>query len=235
MLKVSHISNIQIYTEEWDKARLGRFTSSRIHLLMSDRFSTTDCVSYIYQKVGETITCKTTATEDDIIEDENTSWGRENEPAAIRKFGRIKGIEFLVTQKIIFAPEGQFSSTPDAIWIHSASVLKADEYNVSTLEVKCPRKYHKFIPLWECNTPDDLKKFNKSYYWQVIDQMYNCDAAVGYFACFHPLFPEETNMKIIEFNKISMWPEFKKMKDRKEMALQHFKQVRAKFYPLAVQ
>lgn len=231
MLKVAHISNIQIYTEEWDRIRLGRFTSSRNHLLTSDKFNTNDCINYVYQKVGESITAKTTAVEEDVIEDENTSWGRENEPAAIRKFGRTMGIEFLVTQKIIFDPNTQFSSTPDAIWIHGASILKEGEYNVSTLEVKCPRKYHKFIPLWKCSTPADLKKFNKSYYWQVIDQMDNCDSAVGYFACFHPLFPDNTNMKIIEFRKIDMWPEFKLLKDRKALAIDHFNKIKSEFYP----
>jgi hypothetical protein len=107
MLKKSHISNIEIYTDEWDKARLGRFTSSRISMLMGDKFSTNDCIGYIYHKVGEIITMKSTATEDDVIEDENTSWGRENEPAAIRKFGQKMGIEFLVTQKMILDPETQ--------------------------------------------------------------------------------------------------------------------------------
>lgn len=230
MLKASHISNIQIYTEEWDKARLGRLTSSRIHMIMSeDGIEKKAGMTYIYQKAGEFITQKSTAMEEDVIEDENTAWGRENEPAAIRKFGNLKGIQYLVTQKIIFAPQGNFSSTPDAIWVHGASVLKADEYNVSTLEVKCPRKYHKFIPLYECETPADLKKFNKIYYWQVLDQMYNCDSAVGYFACFHPLFPDKTNMRIIEFRKVDLWTEFKKMKDRKERAVSLFNDLVLKF------
>lgn len=230
MLKVDHISNIQIYTHEWDMARLGRFTSSRINVIMGEKnIPDSGGMTYIYHKVGELVTRKSMATEDDIIEDENTAWGRENEPMAINKFGTKYGIQFLVTQKLILNPETQFSSTPDAIWVHGASVLKSDEYNVSTLEVKCPRKYHKFIPLYKCKTPADLKVFNKNYYWQVIDQMYNCDSAVGYFACFHPLFPDGKNMNVIEFKKIDMWPEFKKMKDRKELALKIFNEIRVEF------
>jgi len=230
MLKVSHISNVQIYTHEWDMARLGRFTSSRMNVLMGEKsIRDSGAMTYIYHKVGETITKKSMATEDDIIEDENTAWGRENEPMAIKKFGNKYGIQFLVTQKLILNPETQFSSTPDAIWVHGASVLKADEYNVSTLEVKCPRKYHKFILLYECKTPADLKSFNKNYYWQVIDQMYNCDWAVGYFACYHPLFPEGKNLNVIEFKKIDMWDEFKKMKNRKEEAVKKYKEIMDKF------
>lgn len=229
MLKVSHISNIQIYSHEWDMARLGRFTSSRINCLMGEKGITSGGMTYIYHKVGEIITGRSMALEDDVIEDENTSWGTENEPMAIKKFGLQMKIDFLVVQKMIFDPETQFSSTPDALWVHGPSVLKADEYNVSTLEVKCPRKFHKFIPLYECETPASLKDFNKNYYWQVIDQMYNCDAAVGYFACFHPLFPEGSNMRIIEFRKLDLWSDFKLMKERKEQAVKIFNDKKAKF------
>lgn len=231
MLKKSHISNIGIYTSAWDIARLGRFTSSRISLLTGDKFATNDCTSYVYQKVGEIITMKPTAVADDVIEDENTEWGKDNEPIAIRKFGKIMKIDFIVTQKMIMDPESQFSSTPDAIWVHGQSVLKEDEYNVSTLEVKCPRKYHKFIPLWQCKTPESLKKFNKTYYWQVIDQMYNCDSAIGYFACFHPLFPDATNMRIIEFRKIDLWDDFKLLKQRKQQAVEKFNEIIKEFHP----
>lgn len=215
MLKRSHISNIQIYTDAWDDLRKGRFTSSRIsEIIGEDGVTKTTGMGYIYQKAGEKITGKSMATEDDVIEDENTAWGRENEPLAIRKFGLLKGIEYLVTQKIIFDPDSNESSTPDAIWVHGKSVVSEDEYNVSTLEVKCPRKFNRFIPLWECKTPHDLRKHNKKYYWQVIHQMRVCDSAVGYFACYNPLFPEATNMRIIQFNKIDLWDDFKKINDR---------------------
>lgn len=231
MLKKSHISNITIYTKEWDDARCGRGTSSNISNITGDKFTTTDCVSYVYQKAGEMVTGKSTTVEDDVIEDENTAWGREYEPAAIRKFGQIMGIEFLVNQKLIMNPESRFSSTPDAIWVHGQSILNSDEYNVSTLEVKCPRKYPRFIPLWECKTPESLKKFSKKYYWQVIDQMDNCDSAVGYFACYHPLFPTDTNMSIIEFKKIDLWDDFKKLKERKAMFVKFLDEIQAKFRP----
>ncbi len=219
MLKASHISNIQIYTQEWDNIRKGRFTSSKIsEIIGEDGVTKATGRGYIYQKAGEKITGKSMAEEDEVIEDENTAWGRDNEPAAIRKFGLLKRIDFLVTQKIILDPDSNESSTPDAIWVHGASVLKTGEFNVSTLEVKCPRKYNRFIPLWECDTPEKLKKHSKKYYWQVLHQMRICDSALGYFACFHPLFPEATNMRIIEFKKIDLWDDFKKLDTRIKQA-----------------
>jgi hypothetical protein len=202
---------------------------------MGEKFSSNDCVSYVYQKAGELITKKSTATEDDVIEDENTAWGREQEPAAIKLFSDIKGIDYLVTQKMILNPDSYFSSTPDAIWVHGQSVSKMDEYNVSTLEVKCPRKYPRYIPLWRCKTPEALKKFSRKYYWQVLDQMDNCDSQVGYFACFHPLFPPETRMNIIEFRKIDLWDEFKLLKERKQMYLKHLREIVEAFSPTLFQ
>lgn len=236
MLKRSHISNIQIYTQEWDDIRKGRFTSSKIAELMGDAAITkTAGMGYIYQKAGEKITNKSMADEDEVIEDENTSWGRDNEAAAIKKFGFLKGIQYLVTQKIILDVNSNESSTPDAIWIHGQSVLKDDEYNVSTLEVKCPRKFNRFIPLWECETTEQLRSFSKKYYWQVLHQMRICDSAIGYFACFHPLFPDATNMRIIQFNKIDLWDDFKKMNDRITQANRIYEGLRTKFSGLAAQ
>ncbi len=230
MLKKSHISNIQIYTQEWDNVRKGRFTSSKIsELIGEDGVTRTTGMGYIYQKAGEKITNKSMADEDDVIEDENTAWGRDNEPAAIRKFQEIKQVQFLATQKIILDPNSNESSTPDAIWIHGQSAISDDEYHVSTLEVKCPRKFNRFIPLWECDTPEKLKKYSKKYYWQVLHQMRICDAAVGYFACFHPLFPPHTNTRIIEFQKINLWDDFKKLHQRIEQANKIYNDYLVKF------
>ena len=73
MLKKAHISNIQIYTPEWDNIRKGRFTSSKIsEIIGEDGITKSGGMSYIYQKAGEKITNRSMADEDDVIEDENT-------------------------------------------------------------------------------------------------------------------------------------------------------------------
>ena len=57
MLKKSHISNIQIYSRDWDEMRKGRFTSSRISNIIGEEGVTKVVgMSYIYQKAGEKIT-----------------------------------------------------------------------------------------------------------------------------------------------------------------------------------
>jgi hypothetical protein len=225
MLHKSHISNLALYSTDWDKARLGRFTSSRINALLTEKELTPGAMTYIYQKVGEELTQYSTAVEDQ-IDDENTQWGLDNEPNAIKRFQQVKKVEYLATQKLISNTDTRFASTPDAIWIHG-ECLNQLEYNVSTLEVKCPRKYHTYIPLYECKTPAQLFRFNSRYYWQVLDQMDNCGSAIGYFACYHPLFPSGSNFNIIEFRKIDLWEDFRKLKDRKASAVKKFNEIKA--------
>jgi len=229
MLHKSWISNIQIYTDEWKTFRLGKFTSSKAVDLMAEKDVSVGFLSYVDQKVGEYISGQNIAYEDDEIEDENTVWGLQYEPEALNKFGLKMGIKYLVTQKIIHQPGTLFSSTPDALHIINSSLIKEDCYNVASVEVKCPRKYPRFLALYRCNTPADLKKVSKKYYFQVIDQMYNCCASIGYFACYHPLFPEGKNLKIITFSKLELWDDFSRLAERKILAEKKFKEALSAF------
>jgi hypothetical protein len=225
MLHVDHISNVQLYSDEWQLTRRGKFTSSRIFTLMGDKPFTDGAMTYIYHKVGEELTGHITA-EDDQFEDENTAWGNTYEPEALKLFQIVKKVQYLASQKLIHNPNKRYSSTPDAIWIHGVC-LNQVEYNVSTLEVKCPRKFHKFIPLHRCKTPAELKKLSRMFYWQTMDQMLNCGSAVGYFMAYHPQFPPAANHRIIEFRKMELWDDFKLLTDRKEGACRKFDEVKA--------
>lgn len=216
MLKKEHITKVELYSEEWQMLRRGKFTSSRIHCLMGEKGISEGGLTYIDQKLGEEMTGHS-ITDEDEIEDENTSWGNTYEAHAIQRFHIENKVNFLVTQKLIHASNTRFSSTPDAIWVHGEASNEI-EYNVSTLEVKCPRKFHRFNKLFRCKTPHDLYKVDKKYFWQVIDQMDNCDSAKGYFGVYHPLYPESCNWRQIEFRKIDLWDDFKKLKQRKSEA-----------------
>lgn len=229
MLNKDWISNIEIYSDQWKEARKGKFTSSKIHNLTTKKNISKDGVSYIYQKVGELITGQTTCGEDENLDNEDTIWGMTHEPSAIQEFGRQKGLKYLVVGKMIHEPGSIFSSTPDAIWVINSSITKENHYNVATVEVKCPNRYHTFIPMYKCITPSDLRDKNSNYFWQVIDQMDNCNASIGYFAVYHPLFPKGNNMRIIEFKKVDLLNEFAFLKQRKKEALEIFTQIRSEF------
>lgn len=229
MLHKSWISNIEIYSDEWNLIRLGKFTSSKMHNLTTDKPLTEDGVAYINQKVGEAITGQTIAGDDDKLENEHTVWGIQYEPKALQEFGQIKKLKYLVVGKMIHEPGSRFSSTPDAIWVINSSISKEDHYNVATVEVKCPSTYNRYIPLYRCQTPKELKKKHKSYYWQVLDQMHNCCASIGYFVVYHPLFPAGSNIKVIEFRKIDLWDDFALLEQRKKQALELFNQIYSEF------
>lgn len=229
MLNKDWISHIQIYSDEWKLARLGKFTSSKMHNLTTKKPLTKEGVSYIYQKVGELVTGQTTCGTEDNLENEDVAWGMTHEPAAIQEFGNRMGIKYLVVGKMIHEPGSIFSSTPDAIWVINSSITKENHYNIATVETKCPSRYHTFIPLYQCKTPEDLKKENSNYYWQVIDQMDNCNASMGYFVVFQPLFKPGSNMRIVEFKKIDLLNDFAFLKQRKKETLEIFNKLRTEF------
>lgn len=224
MLKKSHISNIEIYSPEWHKFRLSRGTSSRMFHIMGSEGWGKAADTYIFQKVGESLTGQSNDKEFEF--DEDLDWGKMYEHEGLQTFARKMNIEFLVSQKLISDPDNQFSTTPDAIWVHGECKIDTSEYNVSIAECKCPRTYHNFIPKFLCKTPADLYKINKPDYWQTIDQMDQCGAAKGYYFVYHPYFPEGSNINIIEFRKIELWDQFKLLAARKKMFLQKFQEIR---------
>lgn len=204
MLKKSKISQITIHTDEWKASRLGKFTSSEIHNLMGSGYE-----RYVRLKVGEVMTGLMSASWMASKSDVNTdamAWGNLHENEALNKFGAKMGLPFLVAQKLISEEGSRFGCTPDALIVKRISPDET-EYEVETVEIKCPPTYDNYLNLWVCETPQDVKAIKKEYYWQVLDQMDNCESLVGHFVAYHPDF-KSGNIKHLVFN--SMQPEEKK-------------------------
>ncbi len=235
MLKKAHISRIKPYSDEWYIARLAKFTSSKIAYLTYPTGFTEGTITYIRQKVGEELTGKSADRE---IETEATRWGHFHEAAAIWKFKEKYAIEFIVAQPLITDPESRFGGTPDGLIILRESPDET-EYEVETLEVKCPPTFDAYIGLFECETPTAVKKENRIYYWQVLDQMLLCGAKRGHFVIYHPDF-KAGNHKSIIFDPMEpvfddkgkktfpIHADLKELIKRKEMALEKFDQIRSK-------
>jgi hypothetical protein len=225
MLLTKNITNFLHGSDEWFESRKARFTSSENYLLIGDPF-TKQALSYIYRKVGESITGVAIRKE---IETEATIHGNVYELEAIRKYGQKKGLEYVITQKMILDENPMFSSTPDFIQIVSET---EGGYNVITGEVKCPFTYESFISLSLCETPADLKKQYPQYYFQVLDQMLVCGTLKGVFLVYHPQFGKAA-LKEIEFramekigDKYPINDDLKTLKDRKNLAVDKFHEVR---------
>lgn len=230
MLQKTRISNVKILSDEWHQSRLGKFTSSEIYNLMGS-----SAMGYIRRKVGEELTGKSSKGE---IDTEATRWGSFYEAEAITKFGRQKGLEFLVVQQLICDPDGRFGGTPDGIIPIRESPDKT-EYEVETVEVKCPPTFDNYLLLFECETPADLKRAKKEYYWQVLDQMDLCGCLIGHFVAYHPDF-KAGNMKVItvEANKpevdgkgkktFPVYEDLKALRLQKKWAEEQFDKLRSK-------
>lgn len=235
MLKKSHISAIKSGTDQWYTARLAKMTSSEIHFLTYPTGLTDGSLSYIRRKVGEELTGKSAREETDTVAIRH---GLQHEEAAVRKFGQKIGLEFIIVQQLITDPDTRFGGTPDGLIIIRESPDKT-EYEVETLEVKCPPSFDAYIALFECDSPADVKKENRAYYWQVLDQMELCQAKRGHFVVYHPDF-KAGNHKSITFNPLDhdfdkdgkkIFPihaDLKTLRLRKAEALVKFDQIRSK-------
>lgn len=230
MLQKNRISGIRVQTDEWKQARAGKFTSSRIVSLMQKKEFADGFMSYIYQKVGEELTGVPVDEEDSLSEINAIRWGLQYEPEALQKFGNKMGLQYLVVQQLITVPGTRFGCTPDGLIIHNESVDQT-AYNASTVEVKCFPTYVRYIELVMCKTPAEVKEMNSTVYWQVLDQMDNCDCLKGYLVVYHPNF-KAGNLGIVEFRKIDLLEEFRFLKDRKAKAILKFDEIRDKMIQL---
>jgi hypothetical protein len=190
MLDKSKISKIEILSEEWHKARLAKFTSSEIHNLIGSGF-----LKYVRMKVGEEMTGKSCKTE---VNNESVWHGNLYELEALKEFKKAGGIDFEFIQFLVYDENSLFCCTPDAM-IAIRESPDGSQYEVEPVEVKCPPTYDNYIALYECESPQDLKKTDSKYYWQVIDQMDNCGSLVGHFVAYHPDF-KKGNMRHIRFD-----------------------------------
>jgi hypothetical protein len=161
-------------TDEWHKQRLGRFTASEIHKLMSVKGLGETGLSLCRKKAQEIVF--------GIDPDWNVvTWdmnrGIEQEEIAFDLFKRRKELDFIEVQKCFFYPIGENSgASPDAI-VGSDAVL----------EIKCPRP-EKFFLLVE----KGLEAIDPSYYDQMQLQMKATNSNRCYF--FNNLFFKGKNL-----------------------------------------
>lgn len=225
MLKTEYIGTSKLdkenwnYKEEWRAARLAKFTSSMIYTLMGESTFTQGAMTYIYERVGESLTGIPAKQE---IDTNATRWGLLHESAAIKRFGAHSGVPFVITQCLVTQNGSMFGSTPDCLLIKKSF---DDCYEVETGEVKCYPSYSHYISCALCNTPEEIKKVDPKLFWQVIDQMDNCDCLVGYAILYHPDF-KFGGFKIIQFKKIELVKYFKLLRERKSLAVEKFNEIR---------
>lgn len=222
MLLKSKVSQIEMLSDEWRTERLTCFTSSKWYLLMGEKGLGDQGMTYIRTRVGEELTGMSSEVE---FDNDAVRHGNLYEIEGVKSFAALKGIDFLITQKLIHEKGTRTASTPDFLWVRKESSDKLS-YDVSNGEVKC-FQMAMHIECAECATPAELKKVHKQVYWQVIHQMDECGCLTGYAIFYNPFF-KIGGLRVIEFRKIDLVPEFTLLKQRKELALQKFDEIRNK-------
>ena len=210
-----------MHSPEWQLSRLGKFTASMAHCFMGERGIGDGGITYVRSRIGEELTGISSMKE---VDTDAMRWGLMHEPFAIQEFGKLKGVDFLVTQKLIADTSTRFGATPDCMWVKKESEDKL-KYDVCTGEVKCYPTYANHIACALCETPQQIKKEDKQAYWQVIMQMDECDCLVGYLVYYHPDF-KAGSLRVIEFRKIELIAEFKLLKERQKQLLEMFERER---------
>ncbi len=223
MLLKSKITDIQPsidpkINEQYVNARLGKFTASRISCCMMPKGIGDSGRSYIRSRIFEDLSG---VSSDKNISTEDMEWGLQYEREALKMFGELKELNFLMVQRVVCDKDSKFGCTPDGLWVKSESSDKLS-YEVSTVEVKCFQAEN-HIKCALCSTPEEIKEKNSSAYWQTVMQMDECGALVGYLCFFHPLM-KSGGFRIIEFRKINLIPDFKLLTERKKETLKIYEQ-----------
>lgn len=193
-------------SEEWEQIRCGRFTSSRISVLLEcgtrdmtkeelalrpktgTGSKTTKIadptkmsakgLSYVYEKVAEVLTGspKPKTYAYPLV------YGNETEPLAADFFAKKFNVEL---EEIGFQTFGEHAGgSPDRIFDYDGKK--------HGLEIKCPYNSENQINYLMLTDAWDLKRNYPDYYWQCVSNMLFMDIPVWHFVTYDPRFVDDS-------------------------------------------
>jgi hypothetical protein len=202
-------------SEEWQRLRIGRFTSSEIYKIMEcgkrpmtpeelaarpkkGKGSATTQVpdssqmsdkgkKYIRQKAWERLTGQLTLSPYAYA----LAYGKEMEPEAVEHFERVTGMQ---TEVVGFQPFSDYAGGSPDRYIGETDIL----------EVKCPVSDEQ-IDYLMLTDHHDLKRNYPEIYWQIVSLLLFCDRQRGHLITFDPRMKEEKHKMthlIIEREKV---------------------------------
>lgn len=178
-------------TPEWIKSRMGRFSCSQLHRLMTEPKLKADkeagnlsdgAMTYVMECIAEKLTGKP-AKED--FTSKYTEWGIMHEPIAIGIYEEVFSEK--VTQSG-YIPHGEnFGGSPDGL-------INED----GGLEIKCPFTITSHLVH---SITKDLKSDYKECYWQIIGYMIITGRKWFDFVSYHPEYPGKYQFKRIRMER----------------------------------
>lgn len=172
-------------SEEWHKLRMGRFTCSEVHKLLTEprakaakeagELSET-AKTYVMEKVAESITGQRHE-----ISSPALAWGEEWEPYAATMYEQV----FEAVHPIGFLHDDYLGGSPDGLVGENGGI-----------EIKCP--FNQGVHLSNLLlTPETFKSERKEYYWQIQGYLKLTGRDWLDFVSFDHRFPEEYCMQVI--------------------------------------
>lgn len=179
-------------TEEWERERLGKFTSSQIAKLLvgskkAGEIFGEGAITHIYKKVGEIIT-----QEKNDVSSAAIKWGEEHEEDAFltfcKMFDSMEGAHYYGKKNPLFVPyipEGE-EDNPD--FLPYAGGSPDFELIDAIGEIKCPFEsgYHMEVFHKIKKGTFNLKEYDKDYYGQVQFNMYLKKKKKAVFVSYDP-------------------------------------------------
>jgi hypothetical protein len=154
--------------------RGGKITASQFWKVVSLKGKLTEtAITYLYEVIAEIMT-NGLSIDTNEFSSRATDWGNEYEPIARKVYAEYKGVEVKLSN---FTEHSLYAGcTPDG-------EIDADN---GLLEIKCPYVSANHIKLLLCETPEDLLKTKKEYYWQCQFQLYCTGRSYVDFVSYDP-------------------------------------------------
>jgi hypothetical protein len=179
--------HVEQNSEQWDRLRIGRFTASEIHKLMTEPRSkaakengelSETAKNYIMVKVAETLSGRKNPDSYayPIV------YGKETEPEAIEYFIERTGFNYEKIGFIAFSDHA--GGSPDGL-------VNGNEI----LEIKCPWSIATQVDYLMLTDQYDLKRMFPEYYWQCQANLLFTDTKLCHFVTYDPRY-EESKFKM---------------------------------------
>lgn len=199
-------------TNEWLKARLGNFTASAIHQLMSggrrkgERFGKT-ALSYIYEVAAERDILPIYLSDDILFEvylqqttvsSKAIEWGHDNEPLAAERYALRTGYDVAEVGIFLHPDMPHFSASPDRIATDPQSGTQR------VVEIKCPSPKRFMEYRSTIHDAESLKAVCPEYYWQIQAELACTGLHEAHFVAFCPFLTHNLHIVPIQADELAI-------------------------------
>lgn len=195
---LQHAQGIRQQSEAWDKIRLGKFTASTVHNLMSEPRSKADrdagklsqtAEKYVIQKAMEIVTGE---SQEDAY-GRAIDWGNEWEEHALGELK--KQLEFESGGEVRMVMKPPFKLWNEFAGCSADAIIYDSEMDpLLIVETKCPYNSVTHFMHSRISDGESLRDINEDYFWQVQMNMLVHQTTAGYFASYDPRQPEHRRL-----------------------------------------